>query len=277
MMDVRSYMTSNMVGTAVLMDALIEHPVERLIVASSMNVYGEGAYTRSDGSPFQVDERSSESLRSGDWDPRDESGNKLTPIATPETKSPALTSVYALSKFSQERLCLMLGREYGIQTVALRIFSAYGPRQFMVNPFAGVLPVFACRLINHSSPIVYEDGNQLRDFIHVRDVARAFRLALESSAAAGRVINIGTQDPKTVREAVSLLAHHMNRTNVKLRITGRHRAHDIRHCFADTRLARELLDFQPTVRFVDGIAEMATWLEQRVAYDRITTDIPVAS
>src|SRR5262249_49746633 len=154
------YTTANTVGTAVLMDALIEHPVERLVVASSMNVYGEGAYQRVDGTPVCMEERSPELLRAGNWEPRDQMGVPLIPVATSEEKPPALTSVYALSKFSQERLCLMLGKEYGIATVALRIFNAYGPRQFILNPYAGVLSVFASRLMNHSSPIIYEDGNQ---------------------------------------------------------------------------------------------------------------------
>jgi dTDP-L-rhamnose 4-epimerase len=277
MMDVRSYTTANTLGTAVLMDALIEHPVERLILASSMNVYGEGAYQRQDGTVVHVDERSPDALREGDWEPRDSTGAQLIPLATPEEKPFALTSVYALSKFSQEGLCLMLGREYGITTVALRIFNAYGTRQFMLNPYAGVLSVFASRLMNHSSPIIYEDGNQLRDFIHVRDVARAFRLALESDNVAGRVINIGSGNAHTVLEAAHLLAQCMNRTNVKLRITGRHRAHDVRHCFADIRLARELLDFDPTVTFEEGAAEMANWLETRVAYDRVSSGMELAS
>jgi dTDP-L-rhamnose 4-epimerase len=277
MMDVRSYTTANTVGTAVLMDGLIEHPVDRLVVASSMNVYGEGSYQTSDGTPADVEERSPEALRAGIWEPKDSSGTDLVPVPTSEQKPPALAPVYALSKYSQERLCLMLGKEYGIGTVALRIFSAYGPRQFILKPYAGVLSVFASRLMNHSSPIIYEDGNQLRDFIHVRDVARAFRLALESDDAAGRVINIGTGKPNTIRGAAHLLARYMNRTNVKFRITGRHRNHDVRHCYADTQLARELLNFDPTVTFDDGVAEMANWLEDRISYDREPAGVEIAS
>jgi dTDP-L-rhamnose 4-epimerase len=277
MMDVRSYTTANTLGTAVLMDALIEHPVERLIVASSMNVYGEGQYQRSDGTFVNIDERSSDLLRSGDWEPRDSTGAQLIPVATTEEKPPALTSVYALSKFSQERLCLMLGKEYGIATVVLRIFNTYGPRQFILKPYSGVLSVFASRLINHSSPIIYEDGNQLRDFIHVRDVARVFRLALESDEAEGRIINVGSGTANTVREAACLLARYMKRTNVKLRITGRHRSHDVRHCYADIRVARELLNFDPAVTFDEGIAEMANWLEHRISYDRVTAGMELAS
>jgi dTDP-L-rhamnose 4-epimerase len=277
MMDVRAYTTANTLGTAVLMDALIEHPVERLIVASSMNVYGEGAYQRLDGTPAHKAERSPDRLSAGDWELRDAVGTQLIPVATTEESPPMLTSVYALSKFSQEQLCLMFGKEYGTATVVLRIFNAYGPRQFMLNPYGGVLSVFASRLINHISPIIYEDGNQLRDFVHVRDVARAFRLALQSDEAAGRVINVGSGSANTVREAAHRLAKCMNRANVKLRITGHHRAHDVRHCFADIRLARELLDFDPTVTFEEGIAEMANWLENRVSYDRPSTGLELAS
>jgi len=277
MLDIRSYTNANTLGTAVLIDALIQHPVEHLIVASSMNVYGEGAYMLPDGTRIDTAERTREQLASKDWDVRDRSGKLLVPMATPETKAPALMSVYALSKFSQERLCLMLGEEYGIATTALRIFNAYGPRQLLLNPYMGVLSVFASRLVNHNSPIVYEDGNQLRDFIHVRDVARAFRLTLESDKSAGRVINLGSGTALTIREAAQLLVEKMGRSNVKLSITGRHRAHDVRHCFADIRLARELLDFDPRVTFVEGLTEMANWLEERVPYDRIAISMGFAS
>jgi len=268
MLDIRSHTTTNALGTAVLIDALIEHPVEKLVVASTMSVYGEGAYQTADGIPVVPDERSTDQLRVGDWDVRDRSGATLIPTATPEEKPLALASVYALSKFCQERLCLMLGKEYGVATVALRIFNAYGPRQFLLNPYVGVLSVFASRLMNRNSPIIYEDGNQLRDFIHVTDVARAFRLALEKDAAIGHVINIGSGTAHTVHEAAQLLADHMHTNDVKLRITGRHRQHDVRHCFADIRRAQQLLNFDPTIAFTDGLREMATWLADRVPYDR---------
>jgi dTDP-L-rhamnose 4-epimerase len=235
-----------------------------------MSVYGEGAYELSDGTAATSEERSPEQLRTGDWELRDRTGAPLVPVATPETKPPALASVYALSKFSQERLCLMLGREYGIASVALRLFNTYGPRQFVMNPYGGVLSVFASRLFNRNSPMIYEDGNQLRDFIHVRDAARAFRLALESDRAAGEVVNIGSGTACTVREAALMLAEKMDRVDVKMRITGLHRAHDVRHCFADIRKARNLLDFDPTVTFSEGMSEMARWLDQRVSYDRVT-------
>src|SRR5262245_17899711 len=236
MLDIRSHTTTNALGTAVLIDALIEHPVEKLIVASTMSVYGEGAYQTADGTTVAA-ERSADQLRLADWDVRDRSGAPLIPTATPEDKPLALASVYALSKFCQERLCLMLGKEYGVATVALRIFNAYGPWQFLLNPYVGVLSVFASRLMNRNSPVIYEDGNQLRDFIHVTDVARAFRLALEKDTATGHVINIGSGAAHTVREAAQLLADHMNSSDVKLRITGRHRQHEVRHWFDEIRRA----------------------------------------
>src|SRR5262245_45018587 len=268
MLDIRSHTTTNALGTAVLIDALIEHPVERLVLASTMSVYGEGACQATDGTPVVPDERSADQLRVGDWEVRDRSGAPLIPTATPEDKPLALASVYALSKFCQERLCLMLGKEYGVATVALRIFNAYGPRQFLLNPYVGVLSVFASRLMNHNSPIIYEDGNQLRDFVHVTDVARAFRLAVEKDTATGHVINIGSGTAHTVRESAQWLADHMERSDVKLRITGRHRQHDVRHCFADIRRAQQLLNFDPTIAFADGLREMARWLADRVPYDR---------
>src|SRR5213076_2687942 len=180
----------------------------------------------------------------GRWDPRDGTGAALVPTPTRETKPPRLTSVYALSKYDQERLCLMVGRARGLPTVALRLFNTYGPRQALSNPYTGVLAIFASRLLNKRPPIVFEDGRQRRDFVSVFDVARAFRLALESDRAAGEVLNVGSGESVTVLEIAERLARILD-VEIEPEALGRWRAGDIRHCFADITRARELLDYEP--------------------------------
>src|SRR5918998_5568661 len=192
MYEVEHYASINDIGTAVLLEALIKRPVERLIVASSMSIYGEGLYRSRRGAIHCAVERSPTELRSARWDPVDDEGATLEPIPTPETKTPALSSVYALSKYVQERMCLMIGRAYNIPTVALRFFNVYGPRQALSNPYTGVLAIFASRLLNGKAPLIFEDGEQQRDFVNVRDVVQACVLALETTGAAGGAVNVGS-------------------------------------------------------------------------------------
>src|SRR4029079_18767501 len=168
----------------------------------------------------------------------DEAGQVLEPLATPESKQPALASVYALSKYDQERMCLMTGRAYGIPTVALRFFNAYGPRQALSNPYTGVLAIFASRLLNDGAPKIFEDGMQQRDFVSVYDIARACRLALEVPEAVGGVFHIGSGQSITVREAAAAIAEVRGKPHLRPEITGKYRVGDARHCFADISLAR---------------------------------------
>jgi dTDP-L-rhamnose 4-epimerase len=269
MYDVRRYTEVNNVGTAVLLEALIERPVRRLVVASSMSLYGEGLYGSASGEITAAAERSLEQLRAHDWEVRSRSGEPLLPMPTPETKPPALASVYALSKYDQERLALILGNAYGIPTVALRFFNIYGPRQALSNPYTGVLAIFASRLLNDKPPLINEDGEQRRDFVSARDVAVACRLALESDAAAGGVFNIGSGRNYSVREIAARVAAALGKEGISPEITGKYRMGDIRHCFADISLAREVLGFEPRVELEEGLVELAEWLVGEVAVDHV--------
>jgi dTDP-L-rhamnose 4-epimerase len=269
MYEVAHYTRVNNLGTAVLLEALIAKPVERLLVASSMSLYGEGLYRTGRGEVRVSGERSLEQLRAGDWELHDEDGSVLQPVATPESKPPALASVYALSKFDQERMCLMIGRAYQLPVVALRFFNAYGPRQALSNPYTGVLAIFAARLLNDSPPKIFEDGLQQRDFVSVYDLARACRLALETSAAAGEVFNIGSGQACTVRDVAARLARVLGKEHLEPEIIGKYRVGDIRHCFADIGKAQRLLGFAPQVTLDDGMAELAAWLESQAAVDRV--------
>ena len=269
MYEVTQYTAVNNLGTAVLLEALAERPVERLVVASSMSIYGEGLFRAPDGSVTVGQERPLDQLKRADWEVRDDDGQPLTPLPTPESKAPALSSVYALSKFDQERLCLMLGRAYNIPTVALRFFNAYGPRQALSNPYTGVLAIFASRLLNGNAPLIFEDGRQQRDFVSVTDVAQACRLALEVPAAAGHVFNVGSGEHYTVREIAERVASVLGRDDVGPEITGQYRVGDIRHCYADISLARRVLGYAPRVSLDAGLTELAGWLEGQEADDRV--------
>ena len=254
MYELAEYTSTNELGTAVLCEALLERPVRKLLVASSMSVYGEGTGGA----------RSREQLERGEWEPP----GGLTPLPTPETKQPELASVYALSKFQQERLCLLFGTAYGVPAVALRLFNTYGPRQALSNPYTGVLAIFASRLLNGRPPLIFEDGLQRRDFVSVHDVAAAFTLALDSPAADGRVLNVGSGSSVTVLELAERLAAVMA-VDVRPEATGRYRVGDIRHCFADISLARELLGYEPRVELEQGVAELVEWLSGQPAVDRV--------
>ena len=269
MYEIAEYTSVNTTGTAVLLEALLDNPVERLVVASSMSIYGEGLYRDASGALVPGALRPRERLAAGKWEPLGADGLELTPVPTPEDKPPALTSVYALNKYDQERLALMFGDAYSTPTTALRFFNIYGPYQALSNPYTGVLAIFASRLLNGRPPLIFEDGEQRRDFVSVSDVARACRLALDSSAAAGRVINIGSGRSISVNEISRRLAAVIGREEITPEITGKYRVGDIRHCFADIRLARELLGFVPEVELDAGLAELAQWLEGQVAIDSV--------
>ncbi|EMG35622.1 nucleoside-diphosphate-sugar epimerase [Desulfocurvibacter africanus PCS] len=267
MYQVRDYVDVNETGTAALLQKLTTNPVERLIVASSMSIYGEGLYLAPDGRLVEDACREGEALRQGRWECCDRDGAPLVPMPTPESKRPCLASVYALSKYAQERMCHMVGASYGIETVGLRFFNVYGTRQALSNPYTGVLAIFASRLLNGKSPMIFEDGRQRRDFVHVADVARACRLALEKSGAAGKVFNIGSGNSYSVRELAEGLGAVLG-SPLEPEITGKCRVGDIRHCFADTSLARNVLGFKPQVELSDGLAELADWLAGQQAVDK---------
>ncbi|HEY3360218.1 MAG TPA: NAD-dependent epimerase/dehydratase family protein [Polyangia bacterium] len=269
MYEIASYTSVNNLGTAVLLEALAQRPVAKLIVASSMSIYGEGLYRNGDRAVAPTRERSALQLRAGDWELRDEDGTILRPVPTPETKTPSCASVYALSKFDQERLCLMIGQAYAMPVVALRFFNVYGPRQALSNPYTGVLAIFAARLLNDQAPLLFEDGLQRRDFVNARDVARACRLALERGEADGRVLNVGSGEARSVREVGEALATAVGRPGVAPVVTGAYRKGDVRHCYADIGTARRVLGYRAEVPFAEGLAELAAWLADQHAVDRV--------
>ncbi|MDQ2839673.1 MAG: NAD-dependent epimerase/dehydratase family protein [Acidobacteriota bacterium] len=267
MYQLAEYTHVNNLGTAVLLERLVKQPVNKLIVASSMSVYGEGLYLDSAGKPHVNAARSARQLKAHEWEMKAPDGSPLRAVPTPESKQPSLASVYALSKYDQEQMCLMVGRAYGVSTVALRFFNAYGPFQSLSNPYTGVLAIFASRLMNGKRPMIFEDGEQLRDFVSVYDIARACRLALETPAAQDLIFNIGSGQRISIREVATKLSGVLGK-RVEPEITANYRVGDIRHCFPDISLARRVLGFAPQVNLEDGMRDLAEWLQRQTAPDR---------
>lgn len=268
MYEIAEYTSVNTLGTAVLLEAVIDQPVRTLVVASSMNIYGEGLYRDADERVHHAVQRTAAQLVRGDWEPRGPDGRALIPVPTPETKPPTLASIYALSKYDQERMCLLAGAAYKIRTVALRFFNVYGPRQALSNPYSSVLAIFAARYLSRKPPLVFEDGHQQRDFVHVRDVARACRLAAEVEDAAGEVMNIGSGDALAIREVAARMARVLD-VDIAPEIPGQYRVGDIRHCTANIGRARRVLGYRPEVSFEAGVTELASWLATQRATDRV--------
>jgi len=267
MYAIDKYVATNDLGTAVVLQALLAHPVRRLVVASSMSIYGEGLYQDSEGNLIEDVVRQPRQGTAG-WDPVDRKGRPLTPLPTPECKRPALASVYAISKFVQERLILTVGAAYDMPAVALRLFNAYGPGQALSNPYTGVLAIFASALSIGRPPQVFEDGLQRRDFVHVDDVAQAFVLALESPHAKG-AYNIGSGGVVTIGQVAREIAFAMGREDLHPRFLNKARAGDIRHCFGDIALARNELGYAPRRAFADSLPELADWVRRQQTVHRV--------
>ena len=269
MYAIERYVDVNDRGSATLFQALLENPVQRVVVASSMSVYGEGLYRTASGTVVETADKPAARDPVTGWDPVGPDGRRLLPVATPESKRPNLASVYALTKFVQERLTLTVAPAYGMQGVALRLFNAYGPGQALSNPYTGVLAIFASRLLNGQRPLVFEDGEQRRDFVHVDDVARAFLLALDVPEAAGGVFNIGSGRNVSINEVATEIARAMGRERLSPEVAGKARIGDIRHCFADISLARSVLGYAPERDFANSLHELAGWVERQRAVDRV--------
>jgi dTDP-L-rhamnose 4-epimerase len=271
MYEIQKFVRANDLGTAGLLEALIARrsQIRKLIVASSMSIYGEGAYRNSDGEIVYPTIRPPSQLAERQWElicPRTDS--ILKPIGTSEEKPLCPTSVYAITKQDQEQFCLVVGQAYGIPAVALRYFNVYGTRQALSNPYTGVCAIFSSRLLNGQKPVVYEDGGQTRDFVHVSDIVQANLLALETDRADYQAINVGTGNATSVKEVMSMLAEGLGK-EIEPEITGKYREGDIRHCVADISRARTLLGYEPKVSLEQGISELLDWVKRQDASDKV--------
>jgi dTDP-L-rhamnose 4-epimerase len=271
MYELRRYVEANDLGTAVLLEAILarREKIRKLIVASSMSIYGEGAYQCASCGKVYPQLRPVSQLLDRRWEVQCPNCDQtLKPAPTAEDKPLFPTSVYAVTKQDQEQFCLVVGRSYGIPTVALRYFNVYGTRQALSNPYTGVCAIFSARLLNGNSPMIFEDGEQTRDFVHVSDIVQGNLLALESDRANYQAINIGTGKPTAIKQVSKLLSEGLGK-KVQPEIVGRYREGDIRHCVADISKAKSLLGYEPRITLSEGIPELLVWVKEQAAKDQV--------
>jgi dTDP-L-rhamnose 4-epimerase len=271
MYEIVRYMKANTLGTAIMLELLAagEYPIEKLIVASSMSIYGEGAYECLSCGPVFPQLRTAEQFLQRDWEMRCPGCQRaVTPISTNEDKPLFPTSIYAISKRDQEEMCLAIGRAYDIPTVALRYFNTYGPRQALSNPYTGVAAIFSSQLLNRNPPLIFEDGLQSRDFVHVSDIVRANLFAMENGHANYEAFNIGTGRPLTILDVAHALSKALG-VEIEPKIVGKFREGDIRHCYADISKAQRVLGYTPRVAFEDGISDLVKWVSGQESLDLV--------
>ncbi len=269
MYQVRRYTDVNTMGMATLLEVIVNErghqSLRKLIVASSMSIYGEGAYACDKCGRVAPNLRSIEHLAVGDWDVRCPGcSGVLRPLPTGEDKPLYPSSIYAINKRDHEEMALAVGQAYDLPAVALRFFNIYGSRQALANPYTGVAAIFAGRMLAGQAPLIYEDGLQQRDFVHVSDIVQACCLAMANPAADNQVFNVGSGQPVSVLQVASLLAQDLGWVG-KFEIQNKFRAGDIRHCFADIRRIRDSLGYEPRYRFEDGVRELVAWVRQQQA------------
>jgi dTDP-L-rhamnose 4-epimerase len=270
MYEIERYTDANVMGTAKLLDMLVnsENSVKKLIVASSMSIYGEGMYECEKCGIIYPGLRSEEQMKRREWEMKcQECGERVKPIPTKENKPLKPTSVYAVSKRDQEELSLSIGHAYGIPTVALRYFNVYGPRQSLSNPYTGVCAIFSSRIKNDHPPVIYEDGLQTRDFIYIDDIVNANTLAMERSQANYKTLNVGTGKPTSILEIANVLAKLYGK-GIEPQVVNKYRSGDIRHCYADVSEIRKI-GFEPKTSFEEGMEKLVEWGEQAEAIDKV--------
>lgn len=272
MYDIQRYVDANSNGVAVLLEAIVARrdQIKKLVVASSMSIYGEGAYVCPKScASMKPWARPLAQLEAREWELKcADCGANLKPVPTDETKRLEPSSVYAVTKQDHEQLCLVVGRAYDIPTVALRYFNVYGPGQALSNPYTGAMAIFSSRLLNRQPPLIFEDGKQSRDFVNVADIVQANLLAMESDEANYQAINVGTGHASTIIDVARHLAEGL-RVDVEPEVVGKFREGDIRHCVADITRARELLGYEPRVALKTGIEELLNWVKEQHAEDSV--------
>ncbi len=271
MYEVERYIKTNVLGTAVLWDILVneKHTINRVLVASSMSLYGEGLYLCPDHGPFVPFSRLHEQLEKGQWAMGcTHCGQKAVSLPTSENKPLNCQSVYAQSKKDQEEYSLMLGDAYDIPIIACRYFNCYGPRQSLNNPYTGAAAIFSSAIKNDQSPLIYEDGRQKRDFIHVSDLVRAKIHLLEHQDAPYRVFNVGTGRPNSILKLARTLIRLYGK-DVEPEIINKFRAGDIRDCYADISKIQEL-GFEPKISLEDGLRDLVEWGREQEASNKVS-------
>jgi dTDP-L-rhamnose 4-epimerase len=261
MYQVDRYVDVNTRGTALLLDILVnaKHNVQKVVVASSIGVYGEGAYQCATHGAVAPAIRAEAQLAARDWEQRCPVCHEhVISVPTPEDKALYRDNIYSMTKYHQEEMVLLIGKTYSIPAVAPRFFNVYGPRQSLSNPYAGVAAIWLSRLMNGKRPVVFEDGGQLRDFVSIHDVVACLVLMVETPGADYLPVNVGSGETVTILD----IARTLNRilgTNIEPEVTNVGRKFDIRHNTADITRARTTLGFQPQVSLEQGFSELVEW------------------
>lgn len=272
MYEINRYTNCNISGTANLLETIIsrKNKIKKIIVASSMSIYGEGKYRCLSCGVIYPKTRFFKQIKNKYCELRCSRCQKtLRPVATDEEKPSFPQSIYAITKSTQEQMCLSIGRAYKIPTVALRFFNVYGTRQALSNPYTGVLAIFSCRVLNNKPPVIFEDGLQTRDFIHIKDIVQANILAMEKKEADFQIYNVGTGKGTSIVKIAEVLIKKLN-LPLKIKVTNRFREGDIRHCFADIAKIKKELGFSPQIIIEEGIDDLISWLKNQSAIDKIS-------
>src|SRR5205807_944873 len=261
MPEISKYVHVNSLGTAQMLEIIREKnlPVRKIIVASSQDVYSEGAGVCPKHDLVFPSVRPVEQLRKGDWQVHCPNCGTITKSApTPENAPVGGETVYGLTKVDQEKLALLWGKQIGIPTVALRYSCTYGPRQSIFNPYTGVIAIFCTRLLNNLPPILYEDGEQTRDFSFVEDIARANLLAAETDKLDGLAINVGSGEGTPIRKVAQILSQLL-KIDIEPEARGEFRPGEMRHLTSDTSKVRAA-GYKAQVEFEEGIQRYIDWI-----------------
>jgi len=268
--EIKKYVDVNIGGTANLLDILVneKHNIKKLVIATSMSSYGEGNYHCNKCGIVRPPLRSEEQMEKKYWElycPNCKS--KIEPVSTDERAERISNSIYAITKMGQEEMVMNIGKTYSIPSVALRLFNVYGPRQSLSNPYTGVAAIFISRIKNRRPPVIYEDGEQTRDFVSVHDVVKANMLALEKDEANYEVFNVGSGVAKSIRSVAEILAK-LCQVDIVPEITKKFRKGDVRHCFSDISKIKNKLGFKPAISFEEGMKELIEWSNKEQSVDK---------
>jgi dTDP-L-rhamnose 4-epimerase len=269
MYQIEHFTSVNVMGTATLLDVLVQErrPLRRIVVASSMSLYGEGLFQCPEHGPQAPAPRPAAQLAARDWSvhcPLCDAAMDARP--TPESKPLIPTSIYAINKRDHEEMILVGARSLGIPALALRFFNVYGARQALSNPYTGVAAIFSSALLNGQRPLVFEDGLQSRDFVHVSDIAEACVLAAEKVEVTDEVLNVGTGTATDLLTLFDLLRREIaGASGIEPQVLGKFREGDIRSCYADISRIRARLGYQPKVALSDGVQELAAWVASQTS------------
>jgi len=268
MYQIEKYTEVNVSGTAIMLDILVNQPhkVTKVIIASSRAVYGEGKYLHPELGLIYPKSRNVETMRNGKFEIIYPDGQMLTALPTDEESKIHPTSIYGITKYTQEQMVMTACSSMGVAPVALRFQNVYGEGQSLLNPYTGILSIFSSQILNGNNINVFEDGKESRDFIHVDDAVEATIKCIENDAANGEVFNVGTGVSTSVTTVAESLRKFYN-IDFKIHVSGQFRLGDIRHNFADISKIRTKLNFQPRISFEEGMCKFTSWVLQQNIQD----------